>query len=135
MNLKKKKKLIARVLGIGIGRVKLNNESGEEIKEAITRQDIRDLKKEGLIKIKEKRGIKRKLRKKTREREGSRKRARREENYTSITRKLRNHIKNLKVTGKLTKEEYYNLRKKIKSRMFQDINHLKQEIKQEIKRK
>ncbi len=126
MNLRNKKKLIARVLGVGADRVKLI--SVEEIKEAITRQDILDLKKRGLIKIKEKKGKKRGKKRKARKREGSRKKTIKHDDYVKITRKLRGYIKNLKNKGRITTEVYYDLRKKIRARKFRSLNHLKQEV-------
>ncbi len=56
MNLSKKKKLIARTLGVGNERVVLDNNSLEEIKQAITRQDIRELLSQGIIRIKQEKG-------------------------------------------------------------------------------
>ncbi|MCX6748094.1 MAG: hypothetical protein NT076_00660 [Candidatus Pacearchaeota archaeon] len=56
MNLSKKKKLIARTLGVGAERVILDNSSLVEIKQAITRQDIRELLTQGVIRIKEVKG-------------------------------------------------------------------------------
>lgn len=56
MNLLKKKKLIARTLGIGAERVALDSSSLEEIKQAITRQDIRELVSQGIIQIKQEKG-------------------------------------------------------------------------------
>jgi len=126
MNLRNKKKLIARTLGVGIDRIKIT--SGEEIKEAITKQDIRDLVNGGLIIIKDIRGVKGKHRKSTRKGLGSRKLTVRKDNYLSTIRKLREHIKNLKTKGKISKEEHYKFGNKIKSRMFKDLSHLKQEI-------
>jgi len=70
MNLLKKKKLIARTLKLGVDKVILDNNSLEEIKQAITRQDIRELVQQGIIRIKETKG-RRKLKPKTRRRQGS----------------------------------------------------------------
>jgi len=47
MNLKPKKKLAVKVLGVGAERIKFNSERINEIKEAITRQDIKELVKRG----------------------------------------------------------------------------------------
>ena len=52
MNLRKKKALAARTFGVGVSRVEFMEPRLEEIKEAITKQDIRDLVKDGAIKIK-----------------------------------------------------------------------------------
>jgi len=136
MNLKKKKKLIARTLGIGVKRIKLDSEMSEEIKEAITRQDIKDLKKEKIIKIREKIGRRKKKKRKTKRRMGSRKKKvnRRKQDYVSLTRKLRNYAKKLKDRGEVSKEEYYDLRKKIRARTFRDFSRLREEIGKEKKK-
>ena len=133
MNLKKKKKLIARTLGVGVKRIRLNSEMSGEVKEAITRQDIRELKKEKVIKVKEKKGKKKKRKRKTKRRAGSRKKSvkRRKENYVKLTRKLRSYLKRLKNSGELSREEYYNLRKKIRARTFRSFVNLKEVIRKE----
>jgi large subunit ribosomal protein L19e len=53
MNLKNKKELAAKVLKVGVNRISINYERRNELKEAITRQDIKELEKEGVINIKE----------------------------------------------------------------------------------
>ena len=58
MNLLKKKELSARTLKVGKERVIFVKARLNEIKEAITKQDIRDLRKEGAILLKEIRGRK-----------------------------------------------------------------------------
>jgi len=124
MNLKKKKKLAARVLGVGLARVMLV--SPEEIKEAITRQDIIDLKKSGAIRIKEIKGKSRIIKRKTRRRMGSRKTKIKTErkDYIKLTRKLRDYVKNLKGRKEINKKEYYNLRKNIRTKSFKSISNL-----------
>jgi len=52
MNLSKKKELAKRTLKIGKSRIVFLESRLSEIKEAITKQDIRDLKREGAIIIK-----------------------------------------------------------------------------------
>lgn len=127
MNLKKKKKLIARTLGIGLERVKLDDDMKEEIKEAITRQDIKDLIRGKVIKIKEKKGRKKKRKRKTKRSVGTRKKKlrKRKQVYVKLTRKFRTYLKKLKKKGELNKEEYHDLRKKIKAKTFRDFSHLK----------
>lgn len=127
MNLKKKKKLAARVLKVGAGRIVLSSDMPEEIKEAITRQDIRDLVKEKIIKIKEKKGRRKIRKRKTKKRGGKVKKKvnKRKREYVKLTRKLRKYVKNLKLKGRITREEYYNLRKKIRAKSFRDLTHLR----------
>ena len=71
MNLEKKKMLAARTLGVGKARIIFNVARINEIKEAITKQDIRDLAADKAILIREIKGTKKKVKRKTRRRAGS----------------------------------------------------------------
>jgi large subunit ribosomal protein L19e len=130
MNLKKKKKLMVRILKVGLRRIKLASGMREEIKEAITRQDIRDLRKGGIIRIKEKKGRRKKEKKKTRIREGSRKKKvkRRKQDYVKLTRKIRAYLKNLKEKGDISSELYKSLRKKTRTKEFRNLAHLREAL-------
>lgn len=135
MNLKKKKKLAAKTLGVGVNRIVFDKERLDEIKEAITRQDIIDLFKEGVIKIREKKGRRKKLKKKRRKEGSIKKRIKKEkEEYVKIVRKLRKYLKNLKEKNKIERDKYYDLRKKIKQKKFNSLKHLIQEINKENKK-
>jgi len=127
-NLKKKKKLIARTLNVGVERIRLDETMKDEIKEAITRQDIKDLYKEGIIKVKDVKGRRKKIISKRRKGAGSIKIARKKDDYVTVTRKLRRYVKNLMKRGKIDREKASILNKRIKARMFHNINHLRQEI-------
>ena len=124
-----KKKLIARTLGIGMSRIAIK--SMEELKEAITRQDIRELVKEGIIKIKQGKG-KRKVKKIKRRRKGpgsiKKKMKKGKKWHAILTRKLRQHIKIQKKKGKMSNERYREMRVKIKARAFADLKHLREHI-------
>ncbi len=125
MNLKKKKLLAARTYGVGIDKVMFLNSRLEEIKEAITKQDIRDLKNDGAIIIKNIHGRRTKLKKKKKRSSGNIKKKvkNRKADYVILTRKLRKHLAEMK--GKLTKKEVEDVRKKIKNRFFKDKSHIK----------
>ena len=56
MNLRSKKQLAANTFGVGKSRIMFVNERIEEIKEAITKQDMRNLLQDGAIIIKEVKG-------------------------------------------------------------------------------
>ena len=101
MNLKKKRELIARTLKVGKGRIRIDETSINEIKEAITRQDIKELKSKKIIKTKEKVGRKKKEKRKTKRRKGSKKKKinTRKQDYVKLTRKLRKFVKNKKEKG------------------------------------
>lgn len=125
MNLKKKKLLTARTYGVGIDKVMFLNSRLEEIKEAITKQDIRDLKNDGAIIIKDIHGRRTKPKKKKKRSSGNIKKKvkNRKADYVILTRKLRKYLAELK--GKLTKKEVEDIRKKIKNRFFKDKTHIK----------
>jgi len=129
MKLDKKKALAANVLKVGKGRIQFDKDRLEEIKEAITKQDIRDLHKEGLIKIKEKKG-RRKIVKRKRRGAGSIKKKvkKRKQEYVKITRKLRNYAQGLKKLGKINEEDYKRLRKEIKAKVFKSKAQLKENL-------
>lgn len=129
MKLNKKKELAKRTLNVGKGRIVFLESRLDEIKEAITKQDIRDLKKEGAIIIKEIKG-KRKVRKKKKKSIGNvRKKVRtRKKDYVIMTRKLRNYLFELKKSGKISREDEKELRKKIRNKAFRSKAHLKEQI-------
>ena len=130
MNLLNKKKLAAKTLGVGMGRVEFNINRLEEIKEAITRQDIKDLVKGGAIKIKEPKGRRKNIKRKQRRRTGKikHKMKNRKQEYVKITRKLRRYIKSLKDQEKITKEKHIDLRKQIRNRIYKSKRHLMESL-------
>jgi large subunit ribosomal protein L19e len=123
MNLKKKKRLAARALGVGVGRVIIRRI--DEINEAITKQDIRDLFASGAIAVKDIKG------KRKKERSGGtgfgkikKKIRNRKENYLKLTRKLRGYLKQLRMQGRVNDKDYAKIRKQIKSKMFRSKAHM-----------
>ena len=128
MNLRKRKQLASKVLGVGKNKILFDESRLAEIKEAITKQDIRDLFQSGLISIKETRGRRKNIKRKTRRGPGKIKIkvVNRKRNYMLLVRKLRRHIKEIKIQGKISKEQYEELRKKIKSSEFKSKAHLKE---------
>ena len=113
-----------------MGRVEFNINRLEEIKEAITRQDIKDLVKGGAIKIKEPKGRKKNVKRKQRRRAGKIKLKvnSRKQEYVKITRKLRRYIKSLKDQEKITKEKHIDLRKQIRNRIYKSKRHLMESL-------
>lgn len=130
MNLGKKKKLAARTFNVGKERIVFVNARLEEIKEAITKRDIRDLHEAGAILIKEIKGRKTKRTKSKRKSKGNvRKKIRdRKKNYVILTRKLRGYLRGMKEQGNLSKEDFRTLRKKIRNREFKSKSDLKEHI-------
>ena len=130
MNLKKKKTLASKTLKIGKKRIAFITSRLDEIKEAITKQDIRDLKKEGAIRIKEIKGSKKNLQKKKKKSTGNIKKKvnTRKRDYVIMTRKLRAYTKEMFKQGKLSKEDVVEIRKKIRNKIFKSKANLRDYI-------
>ena len=127
MNLAKKKGLAIRTFEVGRDRIFFVKSRLGDIKEAITKQDMRDLQKDGAIIIKERKGRKTIIRKKRRRSVGNvRKKVRqRKKEYVILTKKLRKYVSELKRQGKISKEISEELRKRIRNRAFRSKAHLK----------
>lgn len=132
MKLERKRSLAARSLNMGKGRIVFNTERLSEIKEAITKQDFKDLKESGAIIIKEKKGRRKIKKTKSRRRAGSVKKKvkTRKKDYATLTKKLRAHLANSKARGKLSSEEVTQLRKEIRAKDFRSLSHMKERISQ-----
>ena len=131
MKLDKKKSLAIKTLGVGKQRIIFNTERLSEIKEAITRQDIRDLvasKAITILPIKGRRTIQRRT---TRRRAGSIKKVvnSRKRDYMTRTRKLRGYIAELRKQEKIDYESYLKLYKEIGAGRYRSKAHLKEHIK------
>ncbi len=127
MNLSKKKALAKRTFGVGEDRIVFVESRLNDIKEAITKQDIRDLRRDKAIIIKEKKGRKKVMRKRRRSKGNIRKKVRgRKKNYVILTRKLRKYVSEMKNQEKISKEEVDDIRKKIRNKIFRSKSHLKE---------
>jgi large subunit ribosomal protein L19e len=130
MNLRAKKQLAANTFGVGNSRIKFVNERMEEIKEAITKQDMRNLQKDGAIIIKEIKGRSKNVNKgkkrgvgKVRRKVNTRKR-----DYVILVRKLRKVIADKKSKGEMSRDEVIEIRKKIRNKLFKSKAHLKENL-------
>ena len=128
MKLEKKKALAAKVLNVGKGRIVFNVTRLSEIKEAITKQDIRDLYASHAISVREIKGRAKIVKRKSRRRAGSIKHTFKpgKLKYMTLTRKLRAYIYELKRKGKLPNAEYIKIRKQIRASIFKSKAHLKE---------
>ena len=138
MNLRTQRRVAAAILDVGKKRIWFDPMRLDEIQEAITRQDISELIKNGIIKKIEVHGVRRRMGKRREERfakgrrRGTAKRKKkivdRKMEYVFKIRKLRSYLKMLKSEGKLDKTAYCRLRKLSKSGVFSDVNRLKEYI-------
>ena len=127
MNLGKKRMLAAKTLDVGKERIIFVKARLDEIKEAITKQDIRDLQSDGAIIIRAIHGKKKITGKKKRRSAGNirKKVNKRKKEYMALTRKLRAYVAELKKQGKISNEKFKDIRKKIRSKNFKSKNALK----------
>jgi large subunit ribosomal protein L19e len=126
--LDKRKFLASKVLGVGMNKILFDTSRLEEIKEAITKQDIRDLYENGAITIKERIGRRKYVKRTTKRGFGKIKKMVRhpKRDYMIMTRKLRRYSKELLKQNKMDKEKYFTIRKMIRAKTFKDKSHLKE---------
>lgn len=122
-----KRDLASKALKVGKDRIVFVRARLEEIKEAITKQDIRDLVESGAIIVKPVKGRKTNVKRRNRRGVGKIKKKinKRKKEYVAITRKLRNYVRELEKQGKLTKDEVKEIRKNIRNRAFKSKANLK----------
>jgi len=130
MKLDLKKSLAAKTLKVGKAKVVFNIDRLEEIKDAITRQDIKDLVKSGAITVKQNKGRRTNVARRHRRRQGSFKKkvGTRKQDYVKMVRKLRNYLKELVRHGTIDKEKHKELRKQIRNKKFRSKRNLKEYI-------
>ncbi len=144
VNLKTKKRLVSRVVGVGMSRIKFDSERSDDIADAITRANIRGLITSGAITIKAANGTSRgrskhkKLQKGKRgTTTGSKKgtkgaRVGKKEVYVMRTRALRHRLKVAKDRKEITNPEFWILYRKIGGNTVRNIAHLRSLV-EEIK--
>ncbi|MAG38743.1 50S ribosomal protein L19e [Candidatus Woesearchaeota archaeon] len=138
MNLKTQKKLAAKVLKAIEKRVVFNPERLEDIKEAITKTDIRGLISENAIKKIEKRGVSKvRVRKRTQQRrKGLRKgpstkkgkktaRISKKESWMNKIRTQRKFLRMLKEQKVISNKTFSNMYSKAKGNFFRSKRHIK----------
>ncbi len=129
MNLEKKKQIIAKMLGVGKGRIKFDPEKISDIEDAVTKQELRSLINDGVISIVSVKGQKTKKEEKKRRGYGSRKgkktaRMGKKERWVKQVRALRNYLKSVK--SQVSKEKYWEAYRKIKGGEIKTIARLKE---------
>lgn len=137
VNLVKQKRLAAQVLKVGEGRVWIDPEATEDIAAAITREDIRGLIGDGVIKKKQSKGVSRgrarvrAIQKSLGRRRGlgSRKGAKgarrgKKQLWIIKIRALRRRLKELRSGGYVDKTTYRRLYNKMKGGEFRNVAHL-----------
>lgn len=144
VNLRTKKRLVSRVTGVGINRIKFDSEKLDDIADAITRANIRSLITANTITINPAGGTSRgraqykkdQIRKRGRKEGGKQgvKTARvgKKEIYVSKVRSLRRLIKIAKDRKEITNPEFWALYKKIGGNTVRNKAHLRLLIEETI---
>lgn len=138
MKLGPKRRIAADVLGVGRSRVWFDSEKMEDIKQAITKEDIRALVREGVVRAKPKTGISGARARKTRVQKskgrrrglGSRKgksgaRLSKKTRWVGAIRSQREFMNMLRGKGYIDASAYRLLRRKAKGGFFRSRRHIK----------
>ncbi|UCD20870.1 MAG: 50S ribosomal protein L19e [archaeon] len=130
------KQMAARVMKVGVNKVYFDPERMDDIKEAVTKQDIVTLIKDKAIKKRPIRGVKKRAHKKKLERKKKgrrrgvgkvRKRVnKRKQTYVKKIRKIRDYLQ--KVKPLIPKEEFLKIKKLIKGGYITEIKDIKTKI-------
>jgi large subunit ribosomal protein L19e len=135
------KRMAASILKCGMGRVHIDPEAIEDVAEAVTRQDVRTLIKDGAITKKQVRGIStgrlKKLReqkaKKRRKGHGSRKgrkyaRTPKKREWIRTIRPLRQELRTMRDEGTITPTVYRRYYLKAKGGLYRSRAHLRSQM-------
>jgi len=136
VNIRKKRELVARILGVGANRVRFEPDKLDDVADSITRENIRSLIKAGAIWTVQPRGTsrgraieKRAVWKVHGKGPGSKKgpktaRVGKKEVYVRRVRSMRYRLKVLKDRNDLSRELYWQLYKKVNGGQVRTLAHL-----------
>lgn len=141
-NLRDKRELVARTLGVGTNRIRFDPQYLEDVGDAITREDIRSLLTARTILVK---GIKGTSRGRTRARHAKRKKRGRgqgakkgtknarqgkKEVWVRKVRAMRRHIKILKSRKEIDNKAFWTLYRRISGGQVRSLAHLRELVKE-----
>ena len=142
VNLKKKRELVGRILGIGANRVRFEPDKLDDITDSITREDLRSLVKRGTIWTTKVKGTsrgraktKQAIRKKSGLGPGSKKgkktaRTGKKSAYVTKIRSMRYHLKVMKDRNEINRQTYWLIYKKVDGGQVRSVSHLRDLVKQ-----
>ena len=132
MNLSTQKRIAAEIMKCGVSRIRIKED--KDVEEALTREDIRNLIKKGLIKRIQKKGTSRvharailRQKKRGRRRGAGSKKGKAHVGKTgwmSIVRAQRAMLKEMRESGSIKSREYRILYGRVKGGMFRNKKHL-----------
>ncbi len=142
VNIKKKRELVARTLGVGANRVRFEPDKLDDIADSITREDLRSLVRRGTIWTSKIKGTsrgrakaKRAVRRKSGLGPGSKKgkktaRTGKKSAYVAKIRSMRYHLKVLKERDEINRQIYWSIYKKVNGGQVRSVSHLRDIVKQ-----
>ncbi len=146
MDLKSQRRMAADIMDVGEDRVWMNPDELQQIDEALTRKDIRNLIEGGAIQKRKVKGTskgrarknKKQKEKGRRKGQGSRKGSRSarksdKDKWMETIRALRSDLKEMKEEEEITNEQYRELYKKAKGGFFRNRKHLHNYVEDEVK--
>ncbi len=146
MNLRSQRRMAAEVLDVGKSRVWIDPERVEDVSEAITKQDIRNLVESGVIKKKNKKGTSRgRARKNESQKSKGRKkghgkrkgskgaRKKSKDQWKEKIRALRKDLKDKRDSGEISRSDYRKLYRKAKGGFFRNRKHMNLYINKNLK--
>lgn len=147
VNLAAKRRLISRVAGVGIHRIRLDPEKLPDVADAITRENARGLITAGIVTIKPAGGTsrgraqnKRDQRNKRGTKQGSKQgrkgaRTQRKRTYVAKVRSLRRLLKIAKDRKDITNPEFWSLYKRVGGNTVRNKAHLRQLMQETISKR
>ena len=137
VNLKTKRQLVSRILGVGVDRVKFDPEHLDDVADAITRDNIRSLITANVIEIKPIKGtskgrshFKKLQRSKRGAKQGSKKgrkgaRTGKKQVYVRKIKAMRHQLKVSKLRKEIANEDYWKLYKQVSGNQVRNLAHLR----------
>lgn len=137
VNLRTKRQLVSRILGVGVDRVKFDPTYLDDVADAITRDNIRSLITANVIEIRPIKGtskgrahFKKAQRKKRGTKHGSRKGSRgarvgKKEVYVKRIRAMRHQLKVSKARKEIANVSYWKLYKQVNGNQVRNLAHLR----------
>lgn len=137
VNLRTKRQLVSRILGVGVDRVKFDPTYLDDVADAITRDNIRSLITANVIEVRPIKGtskgrahFKKAQRRKRGTKNGSRKGSRgarvgKKEVYVKRIRAMRHQLKVSKARKEIANEPYWNLYKQVNGNQVRNLAHLR----------
>lgn len=137
VNLKTKRQLVSRILGVGVDRVKFDSEHLDEVADAITRDNIRSLITANVIEVKPIKGtskgrsyFKKLQRRKRGTKQGSKKGAKgarvgKKQVYVNKIRAMRHQLKVSKARKEIANNVYWDLYKQVNGNQVRNLAHLR----------